>query len=145
MNKYTLGVAADKDSIVLIKKTKPAWQAGNYNFVGGKVEIGESFPSCMVREFFEETGVKTVNKDWIYVGKMHRKNDFICKIYATSVPQIAEARTMTEEEIVIVNPDKFLLDSELQSNMLTNILTIYNFIVSHDHAFQNAILDIKYP
>ena len=144
MNKFTLGVAANEDGIVLIKKTKPAWQAGLFNFVGGKVEEGESFPKCMVREFREETGVVTKTSDWKYVGKMFRKGEWIVKIYATSKPAILQAKTSTEEEVHIVNPDKFLVDTSLQLSFMTNILTIYNFTSSLDFISNNATLNIEY-
>lgn len=55
---------AAMDMVVLIRKKKPSWQAGMLNGVGGKVENGESFRQGMVREFEEETGVKTVESDW---------------------------------------------------------------------------------
>ena len=56
---YVLGFAFDEkgQNVVLIKKAKPAWQAGRYNAVGGKIEIGESPIQAMQREFREETGV----------------------------------------------------------------------------------------
>jgi ADP-ribose pyrophosphatase len=46
--------------VALIKKTKPRWQAGLYNGIGGKIEDGETPIDAMVREFKEETGCETV-------------------------------------------------------------------------------------
>lgn len=43
--------------VALIKKLRPAWQAGLYNGIGGKVEPGETPMQAMIREFREETGV----------------------------------------------------------------------------------------
>jgi 8-oxo-dGTP diphosphatase len=51
-----------KQSVALIKKQRPKWQAGLYNGIGGKVEDGEEPIEAMVREFHEETGA--VVTDW---------------------------------------------------------------------------------
>lgn len=45
------------DTVTLIRKNRPAWQAGNYNAIGGKIEEGESPAQAMNREFIEEAGV----------------------------------------------------------------------------------------
>jgi 8-oxo-dGTP pyrophosphatase MutT (NUDIX family) len=60
---YTLGFlfSEDKQRIVLIEKQHPEWQKGLLNGVGGKLEPGETALDCMVREFFEETGVYIPN------------------------------------------------------------------------------------
>lgn len=43
--------------VVLLRKTRPAWQAGLLNGPGGAVEPGEQPLQAMRREFREETGV----------------------------------------------------------------------------------------
>lgn len=45
-----------RQSVALIKKQRPKWQAGLYNGIGGKIEDGEEPFETMVREFHEETG-----------------------------------------------------------------------------------------
>ena len=56
---YVLGFLFDiaGESVVLIQKTKPAWQAGRFNAVGGKIEAGELPSQAMQREFKEEAGL----------------------------------------------------------------------------------------
>jgi 8-oxo-dGTP diphosphatase len=44
--------------VALIEKTKPVWQAGYLNGIGGKVEAGETPLAAMIREFREETGAE---------------------------------------------------------------------------------------
>jgi 8-oxo-dGTP diphosphatase len=44
------------DKVALVRKTKPAWQAGRLNGIGGKMEGGETPLECMCREWKEETG-----------------------------------------------------------------------------------------
>lgn len=66
-NEYVLGFAfgADGNAVLLIKKTKPAWQAGKLNGVGGKVEPSDwSIEGAMAREFEEETGISTDPSQW---------------------------------------------------------------------------------
>ncbi|PEN12945.1 hypothetical protein CRI94_13175 [Longibacter salinarum] len=57
---YVCGFCFDSDrqTVILIEKSKPDWQAGRYNGVGGKVEPGETASEAMRREFYEEAGVE---------------------------------------------------------------------------------------
>jgi 8-oxo-dGTP diphosphatase len=58
MQRYACGYLIDPDRrVVLIRKNRPAWQAGRLNGVGGHVEPGETPVEAMRREFFEETGL----------------------------------------------------------------------------------------
>lgn len=50
--------------VVLVQKGKPAWQAGYYNGVGGKVERGETPVEAMAREFEEEAGLALPAWEW---------------------------------------------------------------------------------
>lgn len=47
----------DGTDVLLIRKTRPKWQAGKLNGIGGKVEEHECPANAMSREFAEETGV----------------------------------------------------------------------------------------
>ena len=55
MKEYVVGFMFSEE----ILKNKPDWQAGRLNGVGGKVEPNEYPDQAMVREFEEETGVRT--------------------------------------------------------------------------------------
>ena len=74
MQKYVAGFAfsKDKETVLLIGKTKPSWQAGLLNGIGGKVEVGESNHTAMVREFEEETGL--VINDWEFTVSLGNSN-----------------------------------------------------------------------
>lgn len=70
---YVVGFAfsEERSRVVLIRKTKPKWQAGYLNGVGGKVEPTDSSAhAAMAREFHEETGVLTEPDAWKYRGIM---------------------------------------------------------------------------
>lgn len=45
-----------ENQVALVLKAKPAWQAGHWNGIGGKIEDGEASANAMRREFYEETG-----------------------------------------------------------------------------------------
>jgi 8-oxo-dGTP diphosphatase len=63
---YVAGFAFTPDArqVALVRKARPAWQAGRLNGIGGKLEPGETPLAAMVREFREETGVVTAPSDW---------------------------------------------------------------------------------
>jgi len=50
--------------VLLIRKSRPAWQRGRYNGVGGKIKLGESPVDAMVRECEEETGLQIPASRW---------------------------------------------------------------------------------
>ena len=64
MQDYVCGFLFDPDRsrVLLIRKRRPAWQAGRLNGVGGKVEPGETFHEAIRREFREEAGLDVA--DW---------------------------------------------------------------------------------
>jgi 8-oxo-dGTP diphosphatase len=74
--RYVVGFAIDfeDDCVLLIKKNRPAWQAGKLNGIGGKIEGNERPEDAMCREFLEETGVETHAAEWINVITMHDPN-----------------------------------------------------------------------
>jgi 8-oxo-dGTP diphosphatase len=47
----------DRSKVLLIRKRRPAWQAGKLNGLGGKIEPGETRLDAMRREFREEAGI----------------------------------------------------------------------------------------
>ena len=48
---------ADGREVVLVRKTRPAWQAGRVNALGGKVAAAEGLADAARREVREEAGV----------------------------------------------------------------------------------------
>jgi 8-oxo-dGTP diphosphatase len=56
--RWCLGFALspDRRSVLLLRKDRPAWQAGRWNGIGGKLEPGEDALAAMVREGVEEVG-----------------------------------------------------------------------------------------
>ena len=69
MQQYVCGFlfSVDRSRVLLIRKNRPAWQAGKLNGVGGKVEPGESIQKAMTREFREEAGLTLAEAQWQHV------------------------------------------------------------------------------
>ena len=108
MQKYVAGFlfCPSEHSVVLVRKNRPAYQAGKLNGVGGKIERGETPEQAMIREFQEETGM--------YVGSWREEvilsgSGFQVHFFSAHSPIIDEVRTMTDETIEVHNVDDVLL------------------------------------
>ena len=74
MTEYVAGFLFDRaaQTVTLIRKNRPEWQAGRLNGIGGHIEPGETPATAMRREFREEAGLDldhwehyaTVQGDW---------------------------------------------------------------------------------
>lgn len=76
VQEYVCGFLFDPERtrVLLIRKRRPAWQAGKLNGVGGKIEPGETAIDAMRREFTEETGLRV--SDWQHVVTLRGADDF---------------------------------------------------------------------
>src|SRR5688572_25949171 len=104
MTEYVLGFLFnwEMDRVVLIRKTKPEWQRGLLNGVGGKIEPGETPVEAMVREFREETSVDTLWSHWIHVARMSGPGATVQVFAAKIADCIGQVRKTTEEPPVIL-------------------------------------------
>ncbi len=91
------GIAVNNGEILLVDEKR------NFSLVGGGIEQGEDFSSCLIREFAEESGYKVVSIEelvcidcyWItqYKDKMHsRANIFIVEVDRDNVGQKTEEK-----------------------------------------------------
>lgn len=90
-----------RTSVWLIRKARPAWQAGRLNGIGGKIEAGESPHDAMVREFEEEAGLRI--DAWEEVARLeHRARHGVIvffRAFAASVEQFRRPSARTDESI----------------------------------------------
>lgn len=99
---YCLGFAFSEDGshVALIRKARPAWQAGKLNGIGGHVERREHPQTAMAREFKEETGYDTWSIDWDAFAKM-KLPDAEVYCYRTFRVDLTSLETKTDEEVVV--------------------------------------------
>lgn len=105
MKRYTIGILLFQDfsKVLLIKKTKPEWQAGKLNFPGGKLEPNELQIECVVREFYEETNLSIPEDDWKFIGVIQNQDegyevDIFTALY--NYNKHGEPFSNTEEEVM---------------------------------------------
>lgn len=132
MKRYVLGFAFDHlGRVALIRKNRPAWQAGKLNGVGGKAEDGEKAVDSMVREFLEETGVSLTRICWNYVGQMCGP-DWHIDVFTTTHNSVASARTVTDEAIELVPMHRVLPQAD---EMIGNLSVLIQLCLLKDRPF----------
>ena len=87
----------DLDKVALIKKKRPAWQAGKLNGIGGSIESGETPLNAMRREFFEETG--KVTDEWRCFAIHRHLTSVIYMFVAFTEGGYCELTQTTDEEV----------------------------------------------
>lgn len=101
LKRYVVGFLFTEDfySMALIRKARPEWQRNLLNGIGGKVELGETEYTAMVREFHEETGALV--EDWTLFARTRWDGGYVD--YFFSVKNGVQLKTMTDEEVLWVN------------------------------------------
>ena len=84
--------------VLFIRKNRPAFQAGKWNGIGGKIEAHETRYQAMVREFEEEAGVKTQEQDWEHTITLQGR-DFVVYFFRCFVPAFPDYRSVTDEVV----------------------------------------------
>lgn len=89
-----------KDRVLLIRKNRPAWQAGKFNAVGGHVEAFETPHDCMVRECKEETGLDV--PEWKQFVTLRVPGKAVIHFFAAT-GTVFEARKTTDEALYLAH------------------------------------------
>lgn len=115
---YVLGFMFDTTTqrVLLIRKCRPAWQAGKLNGVGGKLEAGETPLEALVREVSEEAALDTAPAQWRYFGVM-AGTDFQVHCFETRDDRITEFKSLTDEILELVPVDMELIGREGQHGL----------------------------
>lgn len=95
------------EKVVLIRKLKPDWQKNKLNGVGGKIEGDETPLDTMVREYEEETGVKTELFHWQYFMTMQGEDFKI--FYFVAQGDISTVRSVEAEKVEVTNLEDLTL------------------------------------
>lgn len=101
--------------VMLIRKNRPAFQAGYLNGIGGHIEPGETSLQAMQREFLEEANLYI--EDWQHDTTLRGKYFNVEFFHAvTDAETFDSARSMTDEKIEVVNLE-MLHDVKLLNNV----------------------------
>lgn len=115
----------DGRRVVLMRRTRPAWQAGRVNALGGGIMERESAMSAARREVREECGVDVA--EW---SKLLEWDDAEYRMHVLSAlsARAAEARTLEDQEI-------FLADVRaLPENVIDNLRWLIPLALDRDVA-----------
>ncbi len=102
----------DRERVVLMRRTRPAWQAGRVNALGGKLAAGESPLEGARREVREESGVDVAEWEEFLVWE-----DPVYRMHALRAFDDAalSARTAEDQEVFLARVDT--LPPELIDNL----------------------------
>jgi 8-oxo-dGTP diphosphatase len=63
------------EKVLLLRRFNTGFKDGMYSLVAGHVDNGETFKQTLIRESFEESGIKFLDKDIKIAHVMHRKSN----------------------------------------------------------------------
>jgi 8-oxo-dGTP diphosphatase len=99
---YVVGFAFDtRGRVALIRKNRPAWQAGRLNGIGGHVEPGEAPRDAMTREFQEETGTRLDGWERFAVMAFPGAIIYFYRLRNLHPIRLDGLRSITDEEVCI--------------------------------------------
>ncbi len=91
---------ADGREVVLVRKTRPAWQAGRVNALGGKLKTGEGLADAARREVREEAGVDVDGWEEFLVW---RDPEYRLRAVRAFDDVARHARTAEDQEVFLAN------------------------------------------
>lgn len=148
MKEYVCGFMRDEaGDLVLVRKNKPAWQAGRLNGIGGGIEEGERPIDAMRREWHEET--ITFHRDWKPLASIHF-NDSVVHFFKAAVDRLPIFPPHNDiGEAIEVVP---YLDAIRYDDMIQNLKWLLPLafedpdglaVTSHHHANDNGPASVK--
>ena len=115
----------DRTRVVLMHKTRPPWQAGRVNALGGKVLPGEASTAAAQREVREEAGVDVPNWEEFLVWE-----DAVYRMHALRAfdEAASRARTAEDQEVFLASVDA------LPPNLIENLRWLVPLALDRDVA-----------
>ena len=115
----------DRRRVVLMRKTRPAWQAGRVNALGGKLAAGERAADAARREVREEAGVDVDDSAW---EEFLVWDDPVYRMHAVRAFHDAATRAHTAED-----QEVFLADTDaLPPNLIDNLRWLIPLALDRD-------------
>lgn len=140
MTEYVVGIIFSEDlqSVLLMLKNRPVWQAGRFNFPGGKVEGEETGYEAIVREVAEECTTQIVSDRWKHIADIKREGIEIY-FYAT---------VLTSEDITpeasTDEPLEWVSVTELPKNLVYNVSWLVPYaleVLERDHVASLCLIE----
>lgn len=116
----------DRRQVVLMRRTRPAWQAGRVNALGGAMTIGESSLVAARREVREEAGVDVA--EWVEV-LVWDDADYRMHVVRAVTELARDAHTMEDQEVFLAELDA------LPANVIDNLRWLLPLSLDADVAF----------
>ena len=90
------GILVQRNRVLLLRKPNRSW-----DLPGGRIELGESPETCLIREFFEETGLKTAPVDYAgaWIRTRRGRPDVFCMAFHCAVRGKIGAVRLSDEHI----------------------------------------------
>jgi len=136
---YTVGFIFNSslNKVLLVHKTKPVWQDGRINGIGGKFEEDEDMFECIVRETQEESTLVTKQSDWKFVGILLWPGKEIHVLTCIYNDPTTDAQQNDYEQI------EWFPTNALPDNILENLNWLVpmskQVILGHSQGFTNCI------
>jgi len=93
-----------KQVLLILKNHGPLCVIGRHNGIGGHIEPTDADSmGAQIREFEEETGIKTTQEDWVKFTELVGKDFVVHCFYGVNSRAVLNAKTMTDEKIEIIN------------------------------------------
>jgi len=103
--------------VKLIRKSRPDWQAGRLNGIGGKIEDDEVPKQAMQREFLEEADVETRAVEWVHNVTL-RGPEWEVYVYSLfNDGYFEQCKAMTDEPLETHDVNSFLAREDCISNL----------------------------
>jgi 8-oxo-dGTP diphosphatase len=108
-----------------MRRTRPAWQAGRVNALGGGIIDGESSASAARREVREECGVDV--EEWTEV-LVWEDAEYRMHVMRAMSSRASEARTLEDQEVFLASVDA------LPGNVIDNLRWLVPLALDRDVA-----------
>lgn len=120
----------DGRQVVLMQRTRPLWQAGRVNALGGGIIEGETPASAARREVREECGVDVA--EWTEVV-VWEDAEYRMHVMRAMSARASEARTLEDQEVFLASVDA------LPANVIDNLRWLVPLALDRDVAMPIAV------
>lgn len=130
LNQIPIFATENDWKVLLILKDRPVWQAGKYNGIGGKIELGEKPIDAMIRECYEECGLRI--DGWKQFATMEVDNGAKIHFYKAFADTVPQWQQKTSEPLAsfpthrlpanLINSNRYLIPMAMENDMTEAII-----------------------